>query len=61
MDIQTRKLHLIQESHKVQNEDSEFSPISMEQFNAEIDKSSDSISGNILTSKELKEEIKGWN
>ena len=57
-----RKLHLIQESLKVQSEDFELSPMSMEQFNAEIDKSyKDSISGNVLTSKELKEEIKGWN
>jgi len=62
MDIQSRKIHLIQESHKVQSKDSEFSPISIEQFNAEIDKSyKDSISGNVLSSKELKEEIKGWN
>lgn len=76
MDIQARKLHFIQEFLKVQSEevisklekvltksdDSEFRPMSMEQLNAEIDESyRDSISGNVLTSQELKEEIKRWS
>jgi hypothetical protein len=76
MDIQARKLHFIQEFLKVQSEevisklekiltkseDAKFNPMSIEQFNAEIDESyNDSISGNVLTSHELKEEIKGWS
>lgn len=76
MDIQARKLHFIQEFLKVQSEEvltrleniltksekAEFKPMSMEQFNTEIDKSyKDSISGNVITSQELKEEIKEWS
>ncbi|MCK5906267.1 MAG: hypothetical protein KAG37_01680 [Flavobacteriales bacterium] len=75
MDIQARKLHFIQEFLKVQSEDvisklekvltksdnSEFKPMSMEQFNAEIDESlEDFKAGRFSTSDELLEEIKGW-
>ena len=76
MDIQARKLEFIQEFIKVQSEEvisklesilkinevHEFPPMSIEQFNAEIDESyKDSIEGNVFTSKKLKEEVKGWS
>jgi len=75
MDIQARKLHFIQEFLKVQSEevisklekvltkseDAEFKPMSMEQFNAEIDESMEDFkAGRFSTSEELLEEIKGW-
>ena len=75
MDLQTRKLHLIQEFLKVQSEevisklekiltksdDSEFRPMSMNQFNAEIDESMEDFkAGRYSTSEELIEEVKGW-
>ena len=75
MDLQTRKLEFIQEFLKIQSDeviskleniltksgDFEFKPMSMEQFNTEIDESlEDSITGRVCTSEELLEEIKGW-
>ena len=76
MDIQARKLEFIQEFLKVQSEEvlskleqilsksenSEFKPMSINQFNAEIDESiKNSREGNVITAQELKEEIKEWS
>ncbi|SDF16557.1 hypothetical protein SAMN05421636_11443 [Pricia antarctica] len=80
MDLQTRKLSLIQEILHIQNEDiingldkmlkkrkaelyeKNLKPMSMEQFNADIDQSlEDSANDRVITAKELKEEIKKWN
>ena len=76
MDMQARKLEFIQEFLKIQSEevlsklekilhiseDAKFKPMSMEQFNAEIDESlKDSKAGNVITAQELKEEIEGWS
>ena len=75
MDIQARKLEFIQEFLKIKSEevlsklekvlknkqDSEFTPMTLEQLNADIDKSiQDFEAGRFKTSNELIEEIKGW-
>ncbi|KAB1069830.1 hypothetical protein F6U93_03195 [Tamlana haliotis] len=80
MDLQTRKLELIQEFLKVQSEDvisrlekilrkenlkndnKDFKPMTIEEFNSRIDKSmEDSASGRLIESSELKAKIDKWN
>ncbi len=80
MDLQSRKLELIQEFLKVQSEDviirlekilkkenknsenSDFKPMTIEEFNSRIDKSmNDSRNGKLIESSELKAEIDKWN
>ncbi|MFT5918174.1 MAG: hypothetical protein ACJAWV_001370 [Flammeovirgaceae bacterium] len=78
MDLQTRRLNFIQEFLLVQNEEliielekmlkkrtsynKDLEPISMEQFNAEIDQSlKDSAEDKVTRISELKMEIEKWN
>ena len=80
MDLQSRKLELIQEFLKVQSEDviirlekilkkenknsenSDFKPMTIEEFNSRIDKSmNDSRNGKLIESSVLKAEIDKWN
>ena len=74
MDIQTRKLELIQEFLKIQSEeiisrlerilkniDDDFSPLTIEEFNSRIDQSlEDSKNDKVIESNKLMAEIKQW-
>ncbi len=77
MDLKTRKLVLIQEFIKVQNvelvsqiekilkinpENQNFKPMSIEDLNLRIDKAmEDSRAGNLIEAKHLKKIIEGWS
>lgn len=76
MDIQTRKIEFVQEFLKLQSEkkitqlenilrmkeDTQFQPMSMEEFNKRIDKSlSDSENDRVTKADDLLEEVKKWD
>lgn len=77
MDLKSRKIEFIQEFLKLQSEEAisnlekllwkekstekEFNPMTIEEFDARIDKSmKDSESGNIIESSELKAKMAKW-
>ena len=75
MDIQTRKIEFVQEFLKLQSEEAislfetmlqsetngRFQPMSMEEFNARIDKSmEDSKNGKIIEASKLREKVSRW-
>ena len=74
MDIQTRKIEFVKEFLKLQSENviarfekllksenTEFEPMTVEEFNKRIDKSmEDSKNGKLIESSKLKEKIEQW-
>lgn len=80
MDLQSRKITLVQEVLRLQNEEiisglekmlkkkkselfeKKLTPMSIEQFNYEIDQSmSDSENGRVISAMDLKEKVKKWS